>query len=233
MSDFSLDEVRSVLEDTEPQELALFATAEEKEIAARLLPTVVTKAMEAAEAKKAKELTAEVDTLRKANAEMIQRELEKIREEHKPLTPEEIEKLISQEYLTIAVKLHVGRRNKQEKEFIVGELPQKTELEFAKAFTKTIAPIASQLTKDDFKTKSHAELFTFAMNAIPEFAEAIADMAAVALDPFQEEGVTKEWVQQNVSTNRIWHIIEAQLKVNRLRDFISAVSRSIPGTTTL
>lgn len=162
----------------------------------------------------------------------------KYKEEQKPPTPEEITELLNQDYETFPVKVQVENNKEDGPEyttelFTIRELPQSAEIRFYKLFQDKIINKAADLqafTQEGidmpFETKVKSIL-----NVIGESFDIMAETALIALNPFGKRkirgiDIDREWVQNNISSNRQWSIIEAQLKVNRVKDFFSRVSAS-------
>src|SRR6266436_918696 len=176
----------------------------------------------------------EIQELAKTNdktiAEGLQKLFDKWVEEQKPPTHEQIQELLDQEYETFTLKVDYFTTGEAKSEmFTIRELPQTVEIKFYKQFTerilgKTQALAAFAQTDIDRpfeeKAKSFLELFG-------EGFDLLAQAVVLVLNPFGDrKDITIEWVQKNVSSNRQWGIIEAQMKVNKLKDFFSKVSQS-------
>jgi hypothetical protein len=226
-------EVAAILATPETPDELKDLSQEEQVIVNRLLPIVADRANRQAEANKAKELDRIVVELRASNEKAINAELEKMRAANKPLEPDELEKLLSQEYLRFTIKVPINGNGG--KEFIIGELPQSAELRFYRAAQKTIVPALKTLSSMEWSSAmSMADKLQQIVEVIPEALTVLAELCVVALDPFKKEAKTinVSWVQDNLSSNRIMHIVEAQVTAGRFRDFISAGSRLFPGMTT-
>lgn len=175
---------------------------------------------------KAKDLAALAEKqdalVQKAVAEYMQ----KLEEERKPLTKEQIQQLLDQEYNTFPIKLRV---NGEMQEFTIGELPQKAEKRFYMKFKEqltakasVVAALAQQTMDRPLEEKIKAFLETFD-GAFEILAEAV--VIVLNYDGSKKE-ITKDWVQENLNSNRMWNIVQAQMEVNKLRDFFSQVSLS-------
>ena len=76
------------------------------------------------------------------------------------------------------------------------------------------------------KAKAFLELFD-------ESFDMLADAVVMCLNPFgRKKLVDRDWVQNNIGSDRQWSIVTAQIEVNRLRDFFSKVSQSGQRTMT-
>jgi hypothetical protein len=227
------EEVNEALMNQEDvEELQILKTPEERRIASILIPIILRKANMTAEVAYAKQLQVTVEDLKAQNAKAIENQLKVIRDANKPPTPEELEKLLSQEYATFTIE--VIQRKGQKKQFTIRELPQATEMKFMRVIQNTLVPRLKELASVEWtNTSSVAEKMQRIIDIIPEAMDMLAECCAIALDPYSEEGITKEWVQLNLSSFRIMSIIEAQVTAGKFRDFFAALSRAIPGQTTV
>lgn len=214
----------------EPSEdpTSILETDEERAVAVRILPLLAEKANKLAEANKTKQLEAEIDRLRVANEAMIKAKIDELTAANKPLEFGEVQKLISQEYLDIPIKVREGR-TKREREFTLCELSQAVEQKFLQKITKSIVPHLKELQTLDWSQGSMAEKITMLVEALPGTLDLLAELAALALDPYGEEKVDAQWVAANMSSKRIMDVVEGQIAVSRFRDFFSAVYRLFPG----
>jgi hypothetical protein len=200
--------------------------------ALRIIPYLVQRANTAAEAGYAKKLESTVSELKAANSKMIDTELDKMRAANKPPDPKEIEKLLTQEYQEFKVTVY-ERKGKNQREFVIREMPQATELKFLKIIQQRMVPHLKELSSVEWTSgTSMAEKLQRIIDIVPEALDMLAECCAISLDPYGDEGITKEWVQANLSSFRVMSIIESQIVAGRFRDFFSALSRSIPGQTT-
>jgi hypothetical protein len=226
------EEVTSILAEPE-YDLSDF-TAEEKAVASKVIPIVAAKAFEAArvraEANKAKEISEYVDNLSIQNTEMIQRELEKIKEANKPPSIEDLNTLLSQEYLEMTVRLSVrGENGRQERVFTIRELPQAVETKLLKSVFDLLVPELRKISALEFTPGTTVEQkLGQIVGMLPGAMHLMADLCAMCLDPYGDEKVDGEWVRSNMSSARIRDVLEAQVAVGRIRDFFSQASRIIP-----
>jgi gas vesicle protein len=156
--------------------------------------------------------------------ELVKKYYDKIQEEMKPLTQEQINTLLNQEYATFPVK--ITTRDKKVKEFTLVELPAAAEQKFYDQFRKRIlerikeAAAIDQATMDlpaDKRIQSFLDSFTDAFDIL-------ADATAICLNwEGADEEVNPEWCKKHIASSRMWNIIQAQIHVNRLRDFFSQV----------
>lgn len=186
---------------------------------------------------KAKELADLEDEQRNVIAEELQKLQQKIQEEQKPLTKEAIQQLVDQEYAEIAIKLPVTREDDgstQYQTFVVRELPQAIERKFYRQFKDRVKDKGNQLGA--FAQKSQEEPFEKTIISFLETFDGafdiLTDAVSIILNPFGKtkdvngKVIDSEWVSLNVSSNRCYSIILAQVEVNKLRDFFSRVFAS-------
>jgi hypothetical protein len=174
----------------------------------------------------------ELEDLKKNNDKTINENLQKIHQDYldglKPPTHEEIEKLLNQEYeeFNIPIRLSDGSKTKA---FVIRELPQESEIKFFKIVKDRIIKRAQDLgafyqESIDVPFETKAKAF---MSLFDESFDLIAEAVTICLNPFDEDKeVTRQWVQHNIGSDRQWRIVEAQMKVSRLKDFFSKVSQS-------
>jgi hypothetical protein len=183
----------------------------------------------AAYVKKSEELET---TLREENRKAMQQVVDDWRNSQKPPNPEEITLLLNQEYAEFKVKLPDPGSGSLMKEFTIVELPQTIEKKFYKRLKDHLLPRLGELSAlivrladepTDKKILTIIELFE------PSF-DLLAETVTIILNPYENNGVTTQWVQDKISSYRQWNIVLAQERANRIRDFFSHVSRgSISG----
>lgn len=216
----------------EPEEAVELSnlTAEEKLIGAKILPAVTARVRAAAQAEAAKQLAQQTQELIAQNNRMMQDEVEKLRNSIKPPDPEQLEKLLSQEYGEMEFQIKMRKKN-ETRTFVLREMPQAAEKRFFKMVADKIVPHIKELAQIEWaQTASRAEQVQRMLEIIPDGLDTLAECCAICLDPFKEDSITVEWVQSNMGSNRIVNVIEAQLTVSKMRDFISAAYRLLPGT---
>lgn len=159
---------------------------------------------------------------------------EKWKEEQKPPEPQDIQKLLDQEYETFTVPVDYikfeGEEEKTERIiFTIRELPQAIEKRFYRQFKERLldkVQLLEAFTQSGIDKPFEEKAKSF-LTLFDESFDLLADAVVLVLNPFERrKSITKEWVQNNISSDRQWKIVEAQLKVNRLRDFFSKVSAS-------
>lgn len=169
------------------------------------------------------------------NERAINQALDEFKKSMAPPTTEEIQKLLDQEYATFKIKLFY---NDAEKEFVIKELPQKFEKQFYRSLKEKLIPLASSLGSLMFQLTEAAQdndgvkKITALLESFEPTFDLLAEACAISLDPGTRLGIDAAWVQDNLSSWRIWNIVLAQVNVNRLRDFFYQLFQGsqIPGT---
>lgn len=182
------------------------------------------------------ELTRQMDTFRQElgvrNSKLIEQEIAKIKKAFEPPKPEDIQRLLEQEYVTFTVKVPWPGEDAP-REFTIRELPQSVEKKFYKQLKEKLLPRAQDLAALSFKLldgKAEDKIKSL-LDAFDQTFDILADTIVLILDPRgKNDQVTREWVQEHISSGRQWHIIEAQAEANRLRDFFSSLSLTIGGS---
>lgn len=164
----------------------------------------------------------------------IEAKLQEIAKAAGPTNPEEMQTLVSQEYLRFPVKVEYPDEDGEFKElsFVIREVPQAVEKRMVKALTVELIPLMGKLQGIRFTPNStNADKLQQAIRAVPEILSILAELTVICLNPLgKREGIDKAWVENNVSSSRMANILEAQFMANRIRDFFSGVSRLIPRT---
>lgn len=227
------EQVDAALTEDTPEELKIFENDEEKKIGMRLMPALHKQAMEHAEAVKAKELNRIVEELRLSNANNIQAELDKMRKANTPLTPEELAKLVNQEYIEYTVTVSMGK-NKQQRNFVIGELAAAAEKKLITAIKKTLSSRVKELSALDWSsTNTTLERLDKLIEMVPGALDTIADCVAICLDPHKEDAdINGEWVMNYMTIQKMLVVLRLQAEVNRWRDFFSLASQFIPNQMT-
>jgi hypothetical protein len=175
--------------------------------------------------------------LKQENENAIKEGLQKYWEEYqkslKPPTHEEIQELLNQEYEEFTIALRVDG---EQRIFTIRELPQEAELQFFKLFQEKILEKSQSLSafaqeSIDKPFEEVAKAFLDLFNQLPGLLSASVKICLNYDD--SDKTITKEWIQKNISSDRQWRIAEAQVAVNRLKDFFSRVSRSGQATQTM
>ena len=186
--------------------------------------------------------TTELDKVRKESEEVAKAGIEKLftkwQEEQKPPTHDDIQLLLGQEYETFTLQLETSDDNGDVKSemFTIRELPQAAEKKFYKQFRDKILSKAGALEAFtqagidkpfEEKAKAFLELFS-------ESFDMLAEAVVIVLNPFnKKQYINLEWVQNNISSTRQWQIVEAQIQVNKLKDFFARLSQSGQTTQTM
>lgn len=146
---------------------------------------------------------------------------DKWKAEQEPPTPKEIQDMLSQEYVEFQLPLAIGSEMRT---FVIRELPQKIERKFYRQFKDQIATYGPQIaafTQAQMGQTFEKTVVAF-MDTFDNAFDIIADGVVLVLNPFDtDKDITREWAQNNISSSRMWNIVQAQIKVNRLRDFFS------------
>jgi hypothetical protein len=166
-------------------------------------------------------------------AQKFDKEFAEFKKSITPLTPEELTKLVSQEYLEYEVPVREKKSDKYEiRTFTLRELSQESEQRFLEVFKKKLVPIVREFQSADLaETEADiADKIKLVLEVVEPGFNVLSELVLVCLDPFQEDtNLTVPWVKKNLSSSRMWNIVRAQFEVNRTRDFISSVSQQVQG----
>lgn len=180
------------------------------------------------EAWKAKELADLEEKQNQSITEELKKIYQKIQDEQKPLTKETIQTLVDQEYAEIPIKIPVISEDGSSKTetFILRELPQAIERKFYRQFKDRVKNKGSELAAFSQKAKDESfekQIVSF-LETFDGAFDILVDAVVLILNPFGKRAdINAEWVANNISSNRAYSIILAQVEVNRLRDFFSRV----------
>jgi hypothetical protein len=211
----------------------MFSTPEERAIALKMLPVLQAKAIKlataSAEAAKAKELNQIVTELTAQNKKILDAKIEEYRKALTPPTAEELQKLLTQEFVTFQLKLRAGSAMR---DFVIGELPMAAESRLMKMLNRTLGERLQEISRIDWKSSNTVlDRVVKICEMIPGAMDTVADCCAVALDPTGEDNsITGEWVRNNLGMSRIASIVMAQMEAGRYRDFLSLLSRLYPNS---
>ena len=188
-----------------------------------------------------KELDAKYE-IRAAKFEELQRvemqkavnaSMEDWKKSQEPLSNEDLTKLLNQEYLEFSFEFKVGKE-RHSRHFTICEMPQEAEKKFIKVADEHFMPLLELMTAADFSQKfdgSIADQIKAIISQIPYAIDVASELCAICLDPWGEDtSMNKHWVQKNLSTARIWSVLNCQSEANRYRDFFSngsLLSRSL------
>jgi len=204
-----------------------------EELTFKLQPVVYQKAVEAVMEKLKLdhdlEVAKTIDKLHKNNEQKIRDylfELEKKEaERRKPLTNQEIQQLLDQDYATFTVKLWIDGKPE---EFILQELPKSCEEKFYTMTKEVLKEAVVKFSGESFKMAGDDwwDKIVGLMDVFEPALNLMVNCCVICLNPRGEKDyVTKEWVSANISSNRILNIIKAQVELNKLRDFFSELFR--------
>lgn len=223
------ESIEAALADPEAEspELSVL-TPEERIIGAKILPGLANKIRAKAEADAAKSLADKVQELAAQNSRMMKDEVEKLRSSIQPPDPKQLEQLLSQEYATMDVP--VFNRKSEKTLFVLRELPQAAEKRMFDMIRTRLVPHLKEISSVEWTSSaSQAEKIQRILDIIPDGLDLLAACCAICLDPYQESPtVNIAWIQENLGSNRIMTIVEAQLEISKIRDFGSAVYRLLP-----
>jgi hypothetical protein len=190
----------------------------EKEIREKLEPEI--------DAKYAEILKEEVAKLRKYNDEQLAGVITDWKKELKPPSQEEVSQLLNQEYFEFEVALSTLEGKKT---FIIRELPQAIEKKFYKQLKNSFMPRIQEFTKIFIEMSDKGDLEQKLITMLDMFEpllDILTDVTVIILDPHAKDGITRQWVQDNLSSFRMWNLIVAQEMANRVRNFFSVASQS-------
>jgi hypothetical protein len=180
------------------------------------------------------------EKMRLENDQALQKVIEEFKASQKPPSEEDVRKLLSQEYLTFEVVLpwedETETSTAQTRTFVIRELPQSVEKKFYRQFKEQLIPRASEIGGLAFAEVDGdvAKRLKSILEAIDPAFDLMAEAVTMILNPRgKDKIVTKDWIQDNISSYRQWNIIYAQIQINRLRDFFSQISRGSKGMTIL
>lgn len=184
------------------------------------------------------------DELRQEMDAAFGKEIKKFREEEqkkkKPLTQEEIQALLTKEYITFDVKLQDEEGKSHT--FTLRELPQGIELELYKGAKNITAKIVKEANQISFKVVDN-DLFQNILSLMDVFEpvqDFLAEACSICLNPPRGnpptkklEWLTPNWVKFNLSNYRIAVIITAQVEVSKMRDFFSILFQGFQSVSTV
>jgi hypothetical protein len=224
------EQVRAAIEIEERDDtLDVLASDEEKQVAAKFLPALVARITAKVEARSAQRLAEKTQELIAQNTRMMDEEVKKFRDALKPPDPKELEQLLSQEYGEIILQLPLRGGSKT---YTLRELSQANEKKLMDIIVRNLVPQLKDLAAVEWASvTSNAEKLQKVLDILPAGLDMLAECCAICLDPYNEEGLTKDWVQKNLGSNRILGIVRAQLEVSKIRDFGSAVYQLFPQVT--
>jgi hypothetical protein len=194
----------------------------------------ITRIREELEASSARDIVDIREKLTTGAKEALDNKLKELEKAAGPLNANDMQKLVSQEYLKFNLTLvYLDDTDESEREevFTIREIPQAAEKQIVAMLTEKIVPLMKKLQGIKFSAGSTtADKLQQAVKAAPEVLDIISEIVAICLNPYgKRKEITADWVQKNVSSARQMCIIEAQFAANRLRDFFYSVSRVSQG----
>jgi hypothetical protein len=189
-------------------------------------------------ANSAREIAEIRDGLVRGAREQIDAKIAEITKASGPTNPQDMQKLVSQEYLNFPLSIVTVKPVPNEEpieatvHFTIREMPQAQEKKLLEILTLRIPPMMKKFQGLKFTTgSSNMEKLREAISVAPEIVDLIAGMTALCLDPYSTRPeIDQHWVQEHLATSRQMAILEAQFMASRIRDFFYAVSRVIPRT---
>jgi hypothetical protein len=168
--------------------------------------------------------------LRDENTKIVTEAIERYKKELAPPTEQDMQKLLTQEYVEFTVELRFKKEGKETetKTFTIQELPQKVERRIYKKIKDVLIPFSSELAAMSMNMLEGdaAKKIVQIMNTFEPMLDVMAGIAAISLNPYgEDDDITDEWVRENMSSTRIAKIVMAQIEANRMRDFFSLLFR--------
>lgn len=211
-------------------DLSKYPAEELNAIKEQLRPTVLVEVTESIKKETEIDIAKLKDEMRMKNDIAIKQAVKEWQDkqaaERKPLTQDQIQTLLNQEYVEFTIKVRKADSESETVDLVLRELPQSKEEEFyklAKDFVKdNIAAVGGgtfKLQEGDLFEKVGAMMDMFD----PAFT-VMAKACALCLNPYgRHQWLTPDWVKNNLNSFRIMNIIKAQSEVNKLRDFFSSL----------
>lgn len=167
------------------------------------------------------------ETLRTETQALIANNMDEWRKSQEPLGPDDLAKLLNQEYVEFPLKLKI-KGEETKRTFTICELPQEAEIKFVKIIQKNIIPLVQQVNAAEWTLDgSILEQIQGIMQNLPTALDFAAELTAICLDPWGEDtSIDKVWVTKNISVYRIGAIVAAQFEANKYRDFFSGGFRA-------
>lgn len=158
--------------------------------------------------------------------DLVKKYYDKMQEEMKPLTQEQINALLNQEYATFKVKVSTRGKEAKTKDFTLIELPAAAEQKFydqmrTRIMSRVKEVAAFEQATLDLPADQRIQAF---LDSFTDAFDILADACQICLNWDGEDAeVTQEWCKANIAMSRMWNIVQAQMHINRLRDFFSQV----------
>lgn len=171
----------------------------------------------------------ELAELEEKNDELVRKlvsdYIQKLEDDRKPPSDEDLQKLLNQEYVTFTIKVF-DRARGADHEFTIRELPGEAEQKFYRTFRDAMLKHASELAsfvQANMDVPMDKKITAF-LNTFDCAFDILAEGCALVLNfDGTDKDITAAWCKRNISSIRMWNIMNAQIKVNRLRDFFSQV----------
>src|ERR1039458_5387476 len=161
------------------------------------------------------------DDLNRQNAEVVKHSVDKWEAEEakkrEPLKPEQIQLMLDKEYATFKLKLE---KDGEMIEFTLRELPQFYEKKFFKLVKDTLKDAVAEMGGAQFKLVDGDVLtqITSLMDVFEPALDVMAQGCVICLNPRGTlTWLDVAWIKENLSSERIYSILLAQVEVNRLR----------------
>jgi hypothetical protein len=175
-----------------------------------------------------KKLAAEMETITALNKEHIEKQFEALKKSQEPLGKDDLQKLLSQEYIDFSVIIRVPSKTdkaaKEKRTFTVCELPSSIEEKFYKLLREALIPLLKEQESTNFQLENQSlisKIETVLKMSDKAFSLG-AGLVAICLDPWKDdEDITEEWVKRHISIERQAAIILAQFEANKYRNFFS------------
>jgi len=156
-------------------------------------------------------LASEVARLR----EQFRNEVEEFKRSFPPPSDEQIERLLYPELSEFTVELG-GRR------FVLRELPALVERKFLRLVEQRLPGLVGEILSFDERLGDNAaEAFARVFAQASSAMDLIAVACVLVLDPAGDAGLTRAFIEAHASTARQLRILQAQLRLNGARDFLS------------
>lgn len=158
----------------------------------------------------------------KENKKIVEEAIARFRKEMTPPSEQDIQKLLTQEYVEFKVDVKV--KGGEAKHFVLVELPIAVEKKIYKKVKDILVPFAADLSSLSLQLLEGdaAKKIVQLMNTFEPMLDLMIAICTICLNPFEEDDeVTEEWVRKNLSATRIVKIVSAQMEANKMRDFFS------------
>ncbi len=165
--------------------------------------------------------------MQKENKKIVEEAIERFRKEMAPPSEQDIQKLLSQEYMEFSVD--VKTREGTTRTFTIREVPIDVEKKILKKVKTILVPFASDLSalSMNMLEGDAAKKIVQLMNTFEPMLDVSISVCTICLNPFgEDEEVDEDWVRKNLGATRIVKVISAQMEANKMRDFFSLLFRN-------